>query len=66
MWEDPIVKDVRRIRDEHAGRFDYDLQKIFQDLKQQEQSSGKRYTSYPPKRLESAVRRGSSRGDSEV
>ena len=33
MWEDPIVKDVREIREKHAQKFDYDLDKILLDLK---------------------------------
>lgn len=36
MSEDPIVQEVRRIREEHAARFDYDLEAIFDDLKRTE------------------------------
>ena len=32
MNEDPIVAEVRRIRDKRASRFDYDIHKIFADL----------------------------------
>ena len=32
MDEDPIVAEVRRIREERASRFDYDVHKIFADL----------------------------------
>ena len=32
MNEDPIVAEVRRIREERASRFDYDVHKIFADL----------------------------------
>jgi hypothetical protein len=38
MSEDPIVEEVRRIRQEHAARFDYDLQAIFADLKRTEEA----------------------------
>lgn len=38
MSEDPIVQEVRRIRQEHAARFDYDLAAIFADLKQSEEA----------------------------
>ena len=38
MTEDPIVQEVRRIRQEHAARFDYDLKSIFADLKRTEQA----------------------------
>ena len=32
MNEDPVVAEVRRIREERASRFDYDVHKIFADL----------------------------------
>ena len=32
MNEDPIVAEVRRIRERRASRFDYDIHKIFADL----------------------------------
>ena len=37
---DPIVEEVRRIRDAHAARFNYDLDAIFQDIKESEKKSG--------------------------
>ena len=49
MWEDPIVAEVRKIRDAHAARFNYDLKAIYQDLKHQEQASDRVFVSYPPR-----------------
>lgn len=37
---DPIVDEVRRIRDTHAARFNYDLDAIFKDIKEREKQSG--------------------------
>ena len=37
---DPIVDEVRRIRDAHAARFNYDLDAIYQDIKEREKNSG--------------------------
>lgn len=37
---DPIVEEVRRVRDAHAARFNYDLDAIFHDIKEQEKKSG--------------------------
>lgn len=34
MTDDPIVDEVRKARDEYAKRFDYDLDAIFQDVRQ--------------------------------
>ena len=47
---DPIVDEVRRVRDEHAASFNYDLDAIFQDIKEQEKKSGLKFVSYPPRR----------------
>jgi hypothetical protein len=40
---DPIVDEVRRVRDSHAARFDYDLDAIFRDIKEQERRSGLKF-----------------------
>jgi hypothetical protein len=49
---DPIVDEVRRVRDAHAAKFNYDLDAIFQDVKEQEKKSGLKFVSYPPRRTE--------------
>jgi hypothetical protein len=38
MNEDPIVEEVRRVRDKLAGRFNYDIHAIFADLRAREHS----------------------------
>lgn len=43
---DPIVDEVRRIRDAHAARFNYDPKAIFRDIKEQEKRSGRKYVSF--------------------
>ena len=49
---DPIVDEIRRVRDAHAARFGYDLDAIFRDIKEQEKSSGRKFVSFPPRSLE--------------
>ncbi len=49
---DPIVEEVRRVRDAHAARFHYDLEAIFRDIKEQEKKSGRKFVSFPPRRFE--------------
>ena len=51
MKNDPIVEEVRRIRDEHAARFKYDLDLIVKDLKEQERASGRKYIRLPSRRI---------------
>ncbi len=40
---DPIVEEVRRVRNAHAARFNYDLDAIFQDIKEREKKSGLKF-----------------------
>ena len=35
MWNDPIVEEVRAVRDAHTQKFHYDLKAIAADLKEQ-------------------------------
>jgi hypothetical protein len=39
MWTDPIVEEVRRVREQHAAKFDYDIGRIVADVKKREQES---------------------------
>lgn len=56
MWKDEIVEDVRKIREEHAAKFNYDLDTICQDLKKQEKRGGREVISLPAKRYAVAAR----------
>lgn len=42
MWEDPIVVDVRRVRQELSAKFDFDVAAIFDDLRNRQINAGKR------------------------
>jgi hypothetical protein len=53
MWEDPIVQEIRCIREAHSNRFNNDLQAIYQDFKEQEKKSKRKFVSYTPKLLKS-------------
>lgn len=50
MWKDPIVEEVRKVRTEHAAKFNYDLKAIYQDLKEQQRVSGRRYVRFESRR----------------
>ena len=42
MWEDPIVSDVRRIREELSERFSFDVSAIFADIRKRQTTLGSR------------------------
>ncbi len=52
MWKDEIVEEVRRVRDEYAAKFNYDLDAIYKDIKQQEKKSRRKIVSLPSKKVE--------------
>lgn len=51
MKDDPIVAEVRAIRDELAAECGYDLKKILRRLREQQASSGRQYVRYPARRI---------------
>ncbi len=54
MWDDPIVSEIRKIREDHAAKFNYDLRAIYLDMKKKEIESKKegwKYVSLQPKKL---------------
>jgi hypothetical protein len=38
-WEDEIVEEVRTAREAYAAQFDYDVARMFEDLKQKQDQS---------------------------
>lgn len=56
MWKDPIVEEVRRHREAHAAKFDYDLAAICQDLRKQQQESNRKVVRLPARRAKLAVK----------
>ncbi len=55
MRNDPIVDEIRRIRQEHTDKFNGDLHAICEDVRLQERESGREYVSYPPRRVETVA-----------
>lgn len=54
MWDDPIVTEIRKIREEHAAKFNYDLRAIYLDMKKKEtecKKKGWKLVSLQPKKL---------------
>ncbi len=56
MWKDTIVEDVRKVREEHAAKFNFNLDAIYLDLKKQEKKSGRKILSLAKKRMAAAAK----------
>ena len=48
---DPIIGDIRAVRDKHAARFGYDVKAIFTDIQARQAASGRRCVRYPARRV---------------
>lgn len=48
---DPIVAEIRKFRDAHAKRFNYDLDAICEDFKSHQQKCGHCLVKFPPKKI---------------
>lgn len=55
MWTDPIVEEVRKVREAHAARFNYDLRAIFHAVKEAEASGEHTCICLPAKQLVAPV-----------
>jgi len=42
MHEDPIVDEVRKVREHLAGKYNFDIHAIFEDLRKRQYTVGKR------------------------
>ena len=51
MNHDPIVAEVRAIRDKLAAECGYDVREIFRRIRQRQAESGLAYVRYPPRRV---------------
>lgn len=52
MWKDPIVEEIREIREEFAAKHNYDLREMFKTLKEIEAKRNRPALSFPPRRIE--------------
>ena len=49
--KDPIVEEIRKIREAHAAKFQFDLHAICKDLQKKEKTCGHTIVSLPSKRI---------------
>ena len=50
MFNDPVVEEVRRVRDKLAARFDYNIEAIVENARKEQEASGQKTFSFPPRK----------------
>jgi hypothetical protein len=54
MSRDPIVDEVRRVRESQAAKYDFDVKRILAAAKRRQDRSGRKVVSFVPKKKLSA------------
>ncbi len=50
MWEDPIVKETRKLRKQYAEKFNYNPDAIFEDIRNRQKKSKRKCVSFPSRK----------------
>jgi hypothetical protein len=50
-WRDPIVEEVRKVRQEYSSGFNNDLKAMAEDLRRRQAQGGRKIVSFPPRRI---------------
>jgi hypothetical protein len=53
MWQDPVVKETRELRERYAEQFKHDLDAIFEDICNRQEKSGRKHVRFPAREPES-------------
>lgn len=64
MWEDPIVAEVHRAREQLMARYNFDINAMFADIRKRQALLGARLVP-PKKRSEAAAEHGCQAGGPE-
>lgn len=49
MWENEVLDEIRKYREEHAKAFNYDISAICEDIRRRQNASGRTIISEPLK-----------------
>ena len=50
MWKDPIVDEVRKVRQKQAAKLNYDIKAIVEEARNRQQGSKRRVVSFVSKK----------------
>lgn len=50
MWEDPVVKETRKLRKQYAEQFNFDPDLIFNDIRNRQAKLKKKCVSFPSRK----------------
>ena len=53
-WRDPIVEEIREVRQQQAARLNYDVRAIVEDARKRQNEGNRKVVSFPPRRPQTA------------
>ena len=53
MWQDPIVKETRELREKYANKHKNDADAIFEDILKRQEKSGRKRVALPARKPKS-------------
>ena len=53
---DPILSEIRAVRDAHAARCDYDVAAIFRDIRAMQEASGREYVRHRARKVTASMK----------
>jgi len=62
MYDDPIVDEVRKTRERLAAKFDFDIDAIFEDLRERQAKLGSRLARCDRRQEDNGIERGAASG----
>ena len=57
VWEDPIVAEVRKVKEQLAAKFNFDVVAMLRDQQAREKTSGRRYVDLSKPRRKSRTKK---------
>ena len=63
---DPLIAEIRAVRDEYAARFDYDVAAMFRDLRARQDASKRVYVHRPARTAAAGPGVGNSTGSDDA
>ena len=53
MWNDPIIEETRKLREQYAKKFNHDIDIIFEDIQKGQKKNKKKLFSFTPRKFTS-------------
>jgi len=50
MWQDPVVEETRKLREQYAAHFKHDADAVFEDIRKRQEKSRRSRVAFPARK----------------